>query len=1185
VTPCPSCTAQVNEDARFCPSCGTALVVACPSCGAEARLGTQFCASCGHRLDLAAPRQEERRFVTVLFADLTGSTALGEKLDPERLRVLLGDYFKAMAEVIESWGGTVEKFIGDAVMAVFGIPTLHEDDPERALRAALGMHEKLVELNPEVEERHGVRLEVRVGVCSGDVISGAGGDQLMVTGDTVNVAARLQQSAEPGEVIVGERTYLSARGAFAFEEAGYKNLRGKSLPERAWRLTAVKEQRRPRGLRGMRTRLVGRERELDLLHTLYTSTVTEKRPRLVTILGLPGIGKSRLTEEFISAVLSDIVHGGEEASPGPAVHVGGCLPYGEGITYWPLREILWAAAGITLDDPAAIATEKLEKVVVDLVEDDAHGERDRVRFALAKTAGITLGDNPLDRMTADSVGDELGLAWPRFISGLATDRPVIMAIEDLHWAESPLLDMLEHLVVRSEGSILLMVTARPEFAESRPAWASRTEVSQIGLEPLTESDSHVLLDALVPSVGGDLKERIASSAEGNPFFAEEIIGHLIDQGILHRVDDQIHETATPGVDVAIPDTVRAVLAARIDALSPEEKQTLQDAAVVGRTFWATALDAMGNGKRVRTVLQALEDKGLVVTLSSSSLPGQLELSFKHVLTRDVAYESIPKARRARSHAAVAEWIQELASLRREEFIELIAHHYEVAAQPENADLAWPGDQATREAVRSKAIDAVLAAADAARKRADAVQAVNYAVRGLALTATDEERLACLEAKARAEDAALSGDAWTTYLEAFELARSLGDMEAASDMRVAGTLFWSRYAGTLKGTEWKPRAVQLVEEGLEEIGEDAETFEAAALRLGRSMYRAFELTPQSEEEAAEAARQALVLSEKIDSPFLLYLSIMGIQDLEESRCNYASTAERVLELAGRIDDINEAHEITLMCSLLMSEVGHYERAEDIAQEAVAQAKRLTPHRRIHTAHAVSQYLLDQGRFSELYKAFEDLRAQPHTFLTEEGGHVCGSGAMALGRLAVACFEREDEAGTTEALELMETGYRGRSGLPSLIATCDTVRPIMGAEESKRKMLEFRPRDLPFLRLDRLIFDLQVTAVLDEREDFSELAELAHAREGPLCAPWLGCITDWGEAMFLAREGRFSEAASRGLDAAARLDRLGRRYRSARLLVDLLSVLDEKETHRVAEHVVPRLKAMGAHASAAEASRFA
>jgi hypothetical protein len=230
------------------------------------------------------------------------------------------------------------------------------------------------------------------------------------------------------------------------------------------------------------------------------------------------------------------------------------------------------------------------------------------------------------------------------------------------------------------------------------------------------------------------------------------------------------------------------------------------------------------------------------------------------------------------------------------------------------------------------------------------------------------------------------------------------------------------------------------------------------------------------------------------------------------------------------------------------------------------------------------MLDQGRFPELYKAFEDLRVQPQVFLTEEGGHVCGSGAMALGRLAVTCFEREDESGAAEAVELMETGYRGRSGLPSLIATLDTVRPIMGAEESRRKMLAYRPRDLPFLRLDRLRFDLQVTAVLDEREHFSALAEQAHAKAGPLCAPWIGCIADWGRAMFMARDGHSSESVDRAMDATARLDGLGQRYRAARLLVDLLPLLDPEDARKVADTVVPRLKAMGAAASARLAARF-
>ncbi|MBA3476203.1 MAG: zinc ribbon domain-containing protein, partial [Actinobacteria bacterium] len=307
-TACPSCGAGTDAGARFCPACGGALVKACPSCGSETRVGAQFCASCGHRLDRAAPKEEERKLVTVLFADLMGSTALGEQLDPERLRALLSEYFAAMASVIESWGGTVEKFVGDAVMSVFGIPSMHEDDPERALRAALEMQARLGEMNPELRERHGVQLAMRIGVNTGEVIAGTGGDQLMATGDAVNVAARLQQTAEPGQVLLGERTYFASRGAFAFEPLEEKKLKGKALPVPAWRLVGTAQLVRPRGLPGVSSRLVGRERELDLLENLFRATVDEARPRLVTILGEAGIGKTRLTEGFLARAGSEARH-------------------------------------------------------------------------------------------------------------------------------------------------------------------------------------------------------------------------------------------------------------------------------------------------------------------------------------------------------------------------------------------------------------------------------------------------------------------------------------------------------------------------------------------------------------------------------------------------------------------------------------------------------------------------------------------------------------------------------------------------------------------------------------------------------------------------------------------------------------------------------------------------------------
>ena len=650
---CPYCDTETDARARYCADCGRALVGECPSCGAATRVGAQYCAACGHRLDRPIAREEERKLVTVLFADLTGSTALGEQLDPERLRTLLSEYFAAMASVVESRGGVVEKFIGDAVMAVFGVPTANEDDAERAVRAALEMQDRLEELNVEIAERHRVRLAIRVGVNSGEVIAGTGSNQVMVTGDVVNVAARLQQTAEPGEVVMGERTYLATRGAFATEALEGKVLKGKSLPVRSWRAVGTAGPERRRGVPGTSSRVVGREHELALLATLYRGTVQEARPALVTILGQAGIGKSRLTEEFVAHA---------RAGPSPVfVCRGRCLSYGEGITYWPLREILWSAADILLGDSAEVAIEKLKALIRSGFEGvpAEPDEPDRVLYALATTAGIVLPANPLDEMSPESIGEELGLAWPRFLSALATRGTTLVVIEDLHRGEPPLLDMIEHLVSRSSGPVFIVGTGRPELAEMRAGWSARPGMSQMTLEPLSDSHVEQLLHELLPRVNSGLRQRILAAAEGNPLFAEEIVAHLLDLAVLGRTPDGIVEVS-PDATVTIPDTVRSLLAARVDALPAEEKRVLQDAAVVGRVFWAAMLEAM-RGDQVRPALRVLEDKGFVVTRPTTSLPGQTELAFHHGLIREVAYESIPKGRRAAAHADVGRWIEETST--------------------------------------------------------------------------------------------------------------------------------------------------------------------------------------------------------------------------------------------------------------------------------------------------------------------------------------------------------------------------------------------------------------------------------------------------------------------------------------------------------------------------------------------
>jgi class 3 adenylate cyclase len=1170
-----SCGAETDAGARFCPSCGRALVEPCPSCGAETRVGAQFCVACGHRLDRAAGGEEERKLVTVLFADLTGSTALGERLDPERLRALLSDYFAATASVIESWGGVVEKFIGDAVMSVFGIPAAHEDDPERALQAALEMQSRLAEQDATIAERHGVHLTMRIGVNSGEVIAGSGGDQFMVTGDVVNVAARLQQTAEPGEVVAGERTYLTTRGAFVFEPLEDKALKGKSLPVPAWRVVGTADLTRPRGIPGMSTRLVGRERELALLETLYRRSVEEVHPALVTILGQAGIGKTRLTEEFLTRA--------EAGSDGLAVYRGRCLPYGEGITYWALREILWGAAGILLGDAGDVAAAKLEKLVRGVFDEVGveAAEADRVLFALATTAGITLAENPLDEMSPESIGEELGLAWPRFLSAVAARRPTLVVIDDLHRAEPLLLDMIEHLVSRSTGPAFLVATGRPELAEVRPGWSARPGMSQISLEPLPDSQAEELLEELLPQVGSVLRQRILAAAEGNPLFAEEIVAHLLDEGVLARTRNGVVEV-TADASLTIPDSVRALIAARVDALPIEERRTLQDAAVVGRIFWATTLESM-RADRVRPALRALEERGLVVTRPASSLPGQTELAFRHGLVREVAYESIPKARRAAAHAAVGRWIEELAGNRRDEYVELIAYHYESAARPEDSELAWPSDSTHRDEIRTKAIAALIEAGRAAATRFAIDQALGFGDRALALAQADGERLGGLELKAQAAHAGVRADeAWSYYLEALEAAERLGDGGAARRLRANATLLWSRYAGAFTGEEWKPRAVEMVRRGLEEAGEEGASFETGALRAGRAGFRFWEMAPHSKEDARRDAERAVAIAEAIDSRTLLSygLDALVAEVTQDGFCESAELARRALAVARSMEDRGEAHELLVTAAFAFADAGRFDEAAVAGAEATLLASQLGPHRGLHAGSAQTRALLPPGRLGELLEA----TAKAPDLVVEEGMHTCFHGVAALAGQAIAAFEAGDGDAARRALELYDTTAVSGVGIYASRGP-EILRPLIGAEGARRRLDTVEEAESTDSEVCRLRVELQLTALERDRKRFGVLAGNARSLARSACAPYLDWIADWGESIELAESGRTSEATAKARAAASALEAYGERYLAARLLADLLPFLDAGAADELAEDAIRRLEAIGARGSAEEAKRWA
>jgi len=763
------------------------------------------------------------------------------------------------------------------------------------------------------------------------------------------------------------------------------------------------------------------------------------------------------------------------------------------------------------------------------------------------------------------------------VSALAQERPTLVIVEDLHWAEPPLLDMIEHLVSRSSGQLLLLATGRPEFAEMRPAWSARPAMSQIALEPLSVGQTQELVAELLPEGGGGLRERVLAAAEGNPFFAEEIVRHLGDQGVLAH-------TNGPDVTVTIPDTIRALLAARIDALPAEEKRVLQDAAAVGRVFWTTTLESMRPEARIREALRGLEDKGLVVTQATSSLPGETELVFRHGLTREVAYESVPKGRRARAHADVGRWLDVLAGDRREEYVDLLAYHYESASSPEHADLAWPGDPEAREEVRAKAVATLVDAGEAAKTRFAVDQARGFADRALALAATERERLTALELKAEAGHAGVRpGEAWPCYLEALELAERIGDRETALRLRARATLFWARYRGAFTGDEWKATAIAIVERGLEEAGEEILTFETGALLVGRSSVGLWDLGDRATEDCIRDAERAVEIAETIGSPALLSYALDSLAALvsEEGFCGSAELGERLLEASRGMGDRWGAHEMLVTAALCLAEAGRFETASATAEEAAAEALSLSPHHRLHGAAAQAAVLLALGRLDELLRA----TAQAVDLVVEEGMHTCFHGLQALAGSALASFEAGERGRSTSALEVFDAVKEGALLPGHGYQTIETLHPVVGSEDALQRLDAQAPPRGTSSRIYRLRAELPLRALAGDWKRYADISADARALARTACAPSLGWIADWGDAVRLASAGRFEEAVAGASEALAALDAYGERYRGARLLVDLLPLLDAESAAKLAGPTALRLEQMGALASAARAKDFA
>ena len=629
---------------------------ACRNCGQPAPEGARFCPSCGAPLldDPAESLGELRKVVTVLFCDLKGSTNVGERLDSESLRRLMGSYFASMAAVLRRHGGTVEKFIGDAIMAVFGIPELREDDALRAVRAAVEMRSALSELNDGLEARWGVRLQVRTGINTGEVIAGdPSAGHGFVTGDAVNVAARLEQAASPDEILIGARTHQLVRDAVEVVPVDPLELKGKSQPVPAYRLIEVRADT-PGTVRRLDSPLVGRDDELSRLRGAHDTAMTERRCALVAVVGEAGVGKSRLLAEFATSTADDVL-----------VVMGRCLPYGEAITFWPIVEVVRGASGITADDSVQVARAKLAAVVAETEEPDA---------VVQRVGGV------LGLEDAASSPAETSWALRSFFEAAAARRPLVLIFDDAHWGEEPFLDFLQYMAASSRSvPISMVVLARTELLESRPAFAQVGDL--LALAPLEPAQTRSLVSNLLGGgdVAPEVSEQVAGIANGNALFVEELLRMLVEEGHLSYREGRWSPVSELPF-TSTPPAIQSLIAARLDRLPRAEREVLERASVIGREFWPGAVRRL-SPEPARAALDerlaALVDKQLLIA-AGPRFGGEDPFAFTHSLVRDVAYQEMLKATRADLHERFAAWLEETAGERAVEYQEILGHHLEQA---------------------------------------------------------------------------------------------------------------------------------------------------------------------------------------------------------------------------------------------------------------------------------------------------------------------------------------------------------------------------------------------------------------------------------------------------------------------------------------------------------------------------
>ncbi|MGN6800152.1 MAG: AAA family ATPase, partial [Gaiellaceae bacterium] len=831
---CAACGSENPIGKRFCGDCGAPLGAACPACGAENPPDKRFCGDCGTPLGAAVvpaqppPREApvaERRFVTVLFADLVGFTPLSESRDPEEVRELLSRYFDTTRRLIELYGGTVEKFIGDAVMAVWGTPVATEDDAERAVRAGLDLVAAVSALGDEVGAPE---LRARAGVLTGEAAVTLGAtSQGMVAGDLVNTAARIQAAAEPGTLLVGEATRRASEATVVFEDAGAHELKGKSEPVPLWRaLRVVAGARGQLKSTGLEAPFVGRERELRLMKDLFHAAADERKAHLVSVTGIAGIGKSRIGWEFYKYFdgIAETVWW----------HRGRCLAYGEGVTYWALADMVRMRCRIAEDEDEASGIEKLRATLGEhILDGDERAFVEPRLLQLLGWGGAEQGEK-----------QQLFAAWRLFFERMADTNPVVLVFEDLQWADESLLDFVEYLLEWSRNQPIFVVTlARPELTEKRATWgAGQRAFTSIYLEPLPPAAMEELLAGLVPGMPPEVVQEILGRAEGIPLYAVETVRMLLDRGLIAEDGASYRVVGEIGA-LDVPETLQALIAARLDGLAEGERSLVQDAAVLGKTFGSTLLARVAGRpeEEVEALLASLVRKEVLSLQADPRSPEHGQYGFLQDLVRRVAYDTLARRDRKARHLAAADQIA--SALGEEDVPEVVASHL-VAALEATAE----ADDAS--ALRERAGRMYLLAGERAERLAAAGEAQRFYEQAAGL-ADDEASAANLIDRAgrmawvanRVEEARVL------------LGRARGAYEQRGD-EVAQALVDSKLAEIDFNDGRVPEAVERMSsalEAIERVGTPADVA-ATAAQFGRFLVFARDYEP-----AVEHLERALALA--------------------------------------------------------------------------------------------------------------------------------------------------------------------------------------------------------------------------------------------------------------------------------------------------------------------------------------